>query len=447
MKKSYQQLIDSGQLSIDSAQLIAIEALSDLTQQLVLKTKQLDVGNSKFKQDKSTIRQKLTQRLGAKEKSISGIYFHGRVGRGKTMLMDLFYQNLPIEKKQRLHFHRFMETVNKQLNQLAIRRSTGMVESHVANTADDFPLDIPLDNPLTTIAKLWASKVEVLCFDEFFISDIANAMVIGGLLEAFFEQGITLIATSNCQPEALFNNGLPQQRERFLPTIDLINQYCHVISVDGDIDHRRTGVGSQLSDLSEINDLQNQAAPYQYYAFPIVQYPYFIHRFYSELVLKKSVADTTNDNHITGKLEKKIISINGRDLIYQGKDKSCIWFDFFDLCSGPRSQRDYMALADQFSVVFISNVPKFSGELVPAVFSGVEDNYQRSGVLLGNLRQLDDEARRFMALVDEFYDQKISLVISAEVDIADLYQGEQLSVEFARCQSRLFEMQTWKLNA
>ena len=137
----------------------------------------------------------------------------------------------------------------------------------------------------------------------------------------------------------------------------------------------------------------------------------------------------------------KKITINHREISYLGISGKHIWFDFFALCSGPRSQRDYIKLADLFDTVLISNVPQFGGTLIPAVFSGVEDSYQRSGVLLGDLRQLDDEARRFIALVDEFYDRKTKLIVSAQVDITELYQGEQLSFEFQRCQSRLFEMQ------
>ncbi len=367
MKLAYQELLDTKQLDFDAAQVTAIDALAALSEQL-------NTSN------KSSLRSK---------NAIPGLYFHGRVGRGKTMLMDLFYNELNITNKKRIHFHHFMESIHQQLAPL-----TGQSE------------------PLTHIATQWAKEFDLLCFDEFFVSDIADAMLLSGLFSALFAQGVILVATSNCQPELLYRNGL--QRERFLPTITLINQYCQVISIDGDVDHRRSKLGENPCYknyflLAEQGDKQ------------------LVTRF-------KSLAKT--EQLISGEIE-----INHRDIPYLAKVEQIIYFDFFALCSGPRSQRDYMALAKRFSTVFIANVPKFSGTLIPAVFSGVEDSYQRPGVLMGELQQLDDEARRFIALVDEFYDQGIKLILSAEVDIFELYQGQQLAFEFERCKSRLIEMQ------
>jgi len=367
MKQAYNKLLASKQLDFDAAQITAIDALALLSEQLLIR-------KGKPKDSKSPL---------------LGLYFHGRVGRGKTMLMDLFYNELAITNKKRIHFHHFMESVHQQLAQL-----TGQSE------------------PLTHIAMQWAKEFDVLCFDEFFVSDIADAMLLSGLFSALFAQGVSLVATSNCQPEQLYRNGL--QRERFLPTIALINQYCQVISIDGDIDHRRSKVAENTNHKN-------------YFLLTKQGNKKLVARF-------KSLTNT--EQLIAGE-----IAINHRDISYLAQNKDIIYFDFFALCSGPRSQRDYMSLAKKFSTVFIANVPKFSGELVPAVFSGVEDSYQRSGVLMGELRQLDDEARRFIALVDEFYDQNIQLLISAEVDIFQLYQGEQLAFEFERCQSRLIEMQ------
>jgi len=367
MKHAYQELLTNKQLDFDSAQVAAIDALALLSEQL-------NANN------KSSSRSK---------KTILGLYFHGRVGRGKTMLMDLFYEELNIANKKRIHFHHFMESVHQQLAQL-----TGKSE------------------PLEHIASQWSKEFDLLCFDEFFVSDIGDAMLLSGLFSALFAKGVILVATSNCQPEQLYLNGL--QRERFLPTIALINQYCQVISIDGDVDHRR----SKLTKNTDHNNyflLANQGAV--------------------KLAARyKSAANA--EQIIAGE-----IVINHRTIPYIAKSEKIIYFDFFALCSGPRSQRDYMALAKEFCAVFIANVPKFSGKLVPAVFSGVEDSYQRSGVLMGELQQLDDEARRFIALVDEFYDKGIKLTLSAEVDIFELYQGQQLAFEFERCQSRLIEMQ------
>jgi len=367
MKQAYQKLLENKQLDYDIAQIQAIDALVLLSEQLVAR------------QDKPK----------CNEAPLLGLYFYGRVGRGKTMLMDLFYRQLDIKNKKRIHFHHFMESVHQQLAEL-----TGRSE------------------PLSHIAKAWAKDIDVLCFDEFFVTDIGDAMLLSGLFKALFSYGVTLITTSNCQPEQLYRNGL--QRERFLPTIALISQYCQVISIDGEIDHRRSKL-----DTSPIHKnyflLANQGES------KLIDY-------FNKISNKASL--------VTG-----IITINHRPINYIAKTDNIIFFDFFELCSGPRSQRDYMVLAKDFTTVFIANVPTFSGELVPAVFSGVEDSYQRSGVLMGDLQQLDDEARRFIALVDEFYDKKVNLIISAQVDIFDLYQGQQLAFEFERCQSRLIEMQ------
>lgn len=360
----YQYKIEQKLLVFDEAQLNAINAFVALEKQL-----QHQQSTSLF----------------LKEEVPQGIYLWGKVGRGKTMLMDMFYQQLSIKKKKRIHFHHFMELVHQQLRQL-----TGQ------------------SDPLKIIAKKWAKSIKVLCFDEFFVNDIGDAMLLAGLLEALFAEKIVLVATSNCAPEQLYRQGL--QRQRFLPTIALLAQHCQIIAIDGKQDHR----------------LKNRSYHHYYYQEENKQALLTLR--YQQLT-KQSV------------LRCGQIVINQRIIIYQARHQKTIWFDFFDLCSGPRCQRDYMAIAKAFDTVFISNVPQFSGKLIPAVFSGIEDGYQREGDLMADLRQLDDEARRFIALVDEFYDQKITLIISAEVDIFELYQGEQLAFEFARCESRLVEMQ------
>lgn len=387
MKKAYQEMLGNKQLECDPAQAEALAALDNLSMQLI--TRQ----SSPFKF----------------KGNIQGLYFHGRVGRGKTMLMDLFYQHLPLERKKRIHFHHFMESIHQQLTVL-----TGQSE------------------PLTRIAEQWSKKIDVLCFDEFFVNDIGDAMLLSGLFSAFFSQGITLVATSNCKPEQLYRNGL--QRERFLPTITLINQYCQIVSIDGQIDHRR-------SQLTENSSHKNY---------------YLLDQKGDKKLLERYQALSGSQVIVNGEIEinHRLISYIANGLISpqlkspshssshsSAIDNKLIYFDFFALCSGPRSQRDYMSIAKQYDTVLIANVPKFSGRLVPAVFSGVEDSYQRSGVLMGELQQLDDEARRFIALVDEFYDQGVKLIVSAEVGIFELYQGQQLAFEFERCQSRLVEMQ------
>ena len=213
----------------------------------------------------------------------------------------------------------------------------------------------------------------------------------------------------------------------------MINQYCQIISIDGDIDHRRNKLATNHSYGSYHN----------YYLLAEEGGQKLLERYKDHTGSEEVTDGDIEINHrmipyLAKGVSKALIKHLGNDPY---KEAEIIFFDFFALCSGPRSQRDYMAIAKKFNIVFIANVPKFSGSLVPAVFSGVEDSYQRSGVLMGELQQLDDEARRFIALVDEFYDQKVKLIVSAEVDIFELYQGQQLAFEFERCQSRLIEMQ------
>ena len=375
--EQYQQLIELNKLKPDNEQYKAALALDDLSRKLICAQKPKSI---LFK----------INNLFTKHEPIQGIYFHGRVGRGKTMLMDLFYQQLKIKRKRRIHFHHFMENVHQQLKDFSGK-----------------------DNPLMLIAKLWSTQVDILCFDEFFVNDIGDAMLLAGLLKTMLSNGITLVATSNCPPKELYKNGL--QRERFLPTIDVINHYCQVISIDGPTDHRLLTSETQqykYRDYSICNDIE--------------------HNFLVDYVNKLSLGNICYNDYIV---------INNRNINFRSRSDNTIWFDFMALCSGPRSQRDYIKLADNFKNVLVSNVPQFNGKLIPAVFSGVEDGYQRSGVVMGQLRGLDDEARRFIALVDEFYDRGIRLIITADVDITELYQGTQLNFEFARCMSRLFEMQ------
>ncbi|MEH6596988.1 MAG: cell division protein ZapE [Colwellia polaris] len=375
--EQYQQLIELNKLKSDNEQYKAALALDDLSRKLICAQKPKSI---LFK----------INNLFTKHEPIQGIYFHGRVGRGKTMLMDLFYQQLKIKRKRRIHFHHFMENVHQQLKDFSGK-----------------------DNPLMLIAKVWSTQVDILCFDEFFVNDIGDAMLLAGLLKAMLSNGIILVATSNCPPKELYKNGL--QRERFLPTIDVINHYCQVISIDGPTDHRLLTSETQqykYRDYSICNDIE--------------------HNFLVDYVNKLSLGNICYNDYIV---------INNRNINFRSRSDNTIWFDFMALCSGPRSQRDYIKLADNFKNVLVSNVPQFNGKLIPAVFSGVEDGYQRSGVVMGQLRGLDDEARRFIALVDEFYDRGIRLIITADVDITELYQGTQLNFEFARCMSRLFEMQ------
>lgn len=376
--KRYQKLTQSQALVVDDAQIEAVLALDELANKLA---------------EQRLVKKSLFNKVLQPRHSIFGLYLHGRVGRGKTMLMDMFYQHISIERKKRIHFHHFMENVHLELARLS-----------------------GCEDPLIHIANQWASTVELLCFDEFYVSDIADAMLLSGLFKVLFERGVVIVCTSNCVPDELYRNGL--QRERFLPTISMIKQHCRILSIDGSVDHR----------LVKESDGSSAFESYAYFCTNPEQKPQFLAQHFADLAQGNIVYQGS-------------LSLLNREIPLVARADNVIWFDFMALCSGPRSQRDYIKLADTYSTVLISDIPQFDGHLIPAVFSGVEDRYQRSGVVMGDLQTLDDEARRFIALVDEFYDRKIRLIVTAAVDIAKLYQGKQLAFEFARCRSRLYEMQ------
>jgi cell division protein ZapE len=296
---------------------------------------------------------------------VKGLYFWGGVGRGKTYLMDAFYDALPFEQKMRAHFHRFMRRVHHELKQLEGEK-----------------------NPLDKVADRIAAEARVICFDEFFVSDITDAMILGGLFERLFRRGVSLVATSNIVPDGLYKDGL--QRARFLPAIALLNQHTEVVNVDGGIDYRLRAL--------------EQAELYHWPLDPE-----------ADISLGRSF-DSLNPDEEHSELNTAI-NIEGRDIPVRQVSDDVAWFEFEALCDGPRSQNDYIELAREFHAVLISNVP-------------------RMGVAS------DDMARRFINLVDEFYDRNVKLVLSAEVSLDELYAGGRLDFEFERTQSRLLEMQS-----
>lgn len=317
-----------------------------------------------------------------------GLYIHGPVGRGKTMLMDLFYQQLALDGKIRLHFHHFMARVHQELKQ------------HQGEA-----------DPLLLIAKDWAFKYKVLCFDEFFVNDIGDAMLLGTLWRYLFQSGVVLVTTSNAVPEELYKNGL--QRQRFLPTIDLLRQHCKVVTLDNGIDYRR-----------------------------LTQSPM---RFYQQDGTAAELKQQAQD--LFGKVQPlPDFELLGRSFPALWSNENIIGFDFMALCSGPRSQLDYMQLASRYRAIAVLDVPQFSAVSDTAILHGVEDSYQREHQDIF-ISKLDNEARRFIALVDECYDRGCLLLLSSAVAIAELYQAKQLEFAFARCESRLYEMQQWQVAA
>ena len=294
---------------------------------------------------------------------LTGLYLWGSVGRGKTWLMDLFCGSLPRGLVRRRHFHRFMQEVHRHLARLHHRRA-----------------------PLEQVARAIARDTRVLCLDELYVADIADAMILGGLFAALFRRGVTLVATSNVAPQELYREGL--QRQRFLPAIALLERHLEVVRLAGSTDYRlrqltaagtylpadAPGAGARLAALFEQLAQQDIAAP-------------------------------------------DSIDIAGRAIPVVRVGAGVAWFTFAALCAGPRSAEDYIEIAREYQSLIVADVP---------VLDAAHEN----------------EARRFIALIDELYDRNVKLIITAAAPAAELYRGERLGALFARTASRLTEMQS-----
>jgi len=349
----YLQDLDKEGFVKDAAQKKAVDKLQTLYENLIRdeeeRIKQASAWFNKFTRKKP--------------EPVKGLYFWGGVGRGKTYLMDNFYESLPFKQKMRIHFHRFMQRVHHELNTL--------------NDQSD---------PLVIVAKRLSEEARIICFDEFFVSDIGDAMILGGLMGELFKNGVSLVCTSNIVPDGLYENGL--QRARFLPAIELVKKYTDVVNVDGGNDYRlRTLEQAEL------------------YHHPLDE----IAKINLEKYFKQLAVEAGSHN-----LD---LEINGRALKAHRHADDIVWFDFKELCDGPRSQNDYIEIAREFHAVIISDVPQLSVDT-------------------------DDQARRFVNMVDEFYDRSVKVIISAEAPIHELYLGGKLSFEFERTESRLLEMQS-----
>ena len=295
--------------------------------------------------------------------TVRGLYIWGGVGRGKTFLMDLFFESLAIEQKRRIHFHRMMHDVHERMKTLSF-----------------------VEDPLDKVAASIAQDTRVLCFDEFFVGDIGDAMILGRLLDGLFRRGVTLVTTSNSRPDHLYNEGL--QRQRFLPAIKLLTEYTDVVNMDGGTDYRLRILQKAGTYLSPDDEVAAERLNY----------------FFNESASLQIETD-------------RDLEINGRAIRARRCAKGVAWFRFEDICDGPRSQADYIEIARWYPSVIISGVPQFDA-----------------------IR--DDQARRFISLVDEFYDRRVKLILSTAADVGDLYTGTRLSFEFDRAASRLTEMQS-----
>ncbi len=296
---------------------------------------------------------------------VRGLYLWGSVGRGKTFLIDLFFSALPFDAKLRLHFHRFMGRVHAELNRL---------KGH--------------EDPLVAVAAHFAAQARVFCLDEFFVTDIGDAMILGNLLKHLFERGVTLVTTSNIEPHLLYKDGL--QRTRFLPAIDLLQENCATVQLLSAQDYRLralTDAGVYFTPLGTEAEQHLEAC-------------------FSRIAFE-------------GLRREPTIEVNGRAIDVKRRAAGVIWFDFAALCDGPRAVADYIEIGQSFNTVLISNVPQFS-----------------------TAAPREDAARRFINLVDEFYDRGVNLVLSAAAPPRELYRGHRLVNEFARTESRLIEMQS-----
>jgi cell division protein ZapE len=350
IREAYEQSLHREGHVQDPAQLEVITRFEDLQQRIIAQPPRRGGLRTMFFRDEP-------------REPVRGLYIWGGVGRGKTFLMDLFFDTLEIEKKRRIHFHRMMHDVHERIKTLSF-----------------------VENPLDKVAASIALQTRVLCFDEFFVSDIGDAMILGRLLEGLFKRGVTLVATSNSEPDDLYRDGL--QRQRFLPAIELLKQHTDVVNMDGGTDYRLR--------------LMQKAGTYRYPA--------------DEEATRK-LDHFFRDSASTHIDENVDLTVNGRTIRAYRRAKGLVWFHFDEICDGPRSQADYIEIARWYPSVIVSGVPQFDSTR-------------------------DDQARRFIALVDEFYDRRVKLILSAEVAVTELYTGTRLAFEFERTTSRLVEMQS-----
>jgi cell division protein ZapE len=341
----YRQQLDRRGFVADSSQWRAVERLQQLFEEW-----------SAYKARRSSA----LRRLIVKPPLPRGVYLWGAVGRGKSFLMDSFYLCLPLVRKRRVHFHHFMREIHREMNLL---KGT--------------------EDPIAEVAARSAGRYRLVCFDEFHVSDIADAMILGRYLEQVMERGVVFCMTSNYHPDALYPNGL--QRERFLSAIELIKERLDVIEVDNGTDYRRLKM-ERLKVYHTGKDADSE-----------------LERIFDEL------RDVEPERHP--------LDVEGRSIPYRKRAGGLVWFDFQALCAGPRSYADYVDLAQRFHTVMLSGVPRMSAKNA-------------------------DAARRFTWLVDVLYDDRVNLIVSAEAQPEQLFTAGENSAEFQRSVSRLLEMQS-----
>jgi cell division protein ZapE len=352
-KQRYNAAIERGELLPDPAQ----AELVDRTQELY---ETLTRDSAKPRNILDGLRGIIRDRNSA---PIKGLYIWGGVGRGKTLLVNDFHEALPFDSKLRIHFHAFMQYAHGELKALSRR-----------------------EDPLAQVADGLARDTRLICFDEFHVSDIADAMILGGLLARLFERGVTLVATSNIAPDDLYKNGL--QRARFLPAIELIKEHTRVVELDSILDYRLRAL-ERVEIYHQPLDAQAEAA----------------------------LSDAFEKLSPESVVESALIEIAGRDIASLRAAEGIAWFDFAALCETPRSAADYIEIARRFHTILLARVPRL-------------DDEKR------------DSALRFVHLIDALYERSVNLVVSAQAPPETLYVGHKLKQKFARAASRLEEMQT-----
>ena len=343
----YAQALASGQFLPDQEQAQAVHELDRVWQELI----------QRFKASKKAFRRFRRQT------APKGVYMWGGVGRGKTWLMDQFYESVPFRRKTRMHFHHFMQYVHRELNKLSGQR-----------------------NPLELVADQIYKEAVVICFDEFFVSNVTDAMILSDLFQKLFTRGITLVATSNISPDGLYKNGI--HRDRFIPTIEMVKKNCVILNVDSGVDYR----------LRVLKQAQLFKSPLTH------EHKLWMAQRFTALTQTQTVS-------------QEPIIINQRIVETIGHTEDVLWCEYSELCLKPRSPADFIEIANIYNTVLVSNVPHMTD-------------------------YLSEGTRRFIYLVDEFYDRGVKLLLTSEDTIIELYQGEKLAFEIERTRSRLLEMQS-----
>ena len=349
LSQRYRKELQQHNYQADAAQLSAVGLLSRLSNTLEMASNKPNGWRSFF----------------AKPTTPKSVYLWGGVGRGKTFIMDLFYDQVNVPFKRRIHFHRFMKFIHEELNTLGRQK-----------------------DPVEKVIGSFSKTCRLLCLDEFFVSDIGDAMILSHILDACYKEGIVVVTTSNIDPDGLYANGL--QRSRFLPAIAGIKQHFDVLELDGGVDYR-------------LKTLQESSLYYS----PLGSW--------AETAMESMFGRLVPD--MMAVQDNALVVVAGRSIPSVKLCEDIVWFGFADLCEGPRSVHDYIDIAKEFHGVLLSGVPALGS-----------DN--------------DDAARRFVNMVDEFYDRGVKLIITAEVEIDRIYSGVRLEFEFERTKSRLLEMQS-----